>query len=177
MKTNHYESVIILNATLEDSQVDSILASLEEQMSANGVEITDIEKLGRKRLAYQIQKGKSGYYVIYRFTSPREYITKFERALRLDENIIRFLTIKLERKDLEFIAKKKAEKAEEAEKVEEAKTAEKDDKVETETAAELDDKVETETIVETDENEETKTVVETDTKAETTEEESKESNE
>lgn len=118
MKTNHYESVIILNATLEDPQIDSILSSLEEQMSANGVEITDIEKLGRKRLAYQIQKGKSGFYIIYRFASPREYITKFERALRLDENVIRFLTIKLEQKDLEFIAKKKVE---DAKKVEEEK--------------------------------------------------------
>jgi len=109
MKTNHYESVIIFNATLEDQQIESILTSIEEQMSANGVEITDTEKWGRKRLAYPIQKGKSGYYVIYRFTSPREYITKFERSLRLDENVIRFLTIKLELKDLEYLEKKKTE--------------------------------------------------------------------
>jgi small subunit ribosomal protein S6 len=124
MKTNHYESVIILNATLEDPQIDSILSSLEEQMSANGVEISDIEKMGRKRLAYQIQKGKSGFYIIYRFTSPREYITKFERALRLDENVIRFLTIKLEQKDLEFIAKKKVEDAEVKQAVETKKPTE-----------------------------------------------------
>jgi small subunit ribosomal protein S6 len=109
MKTNHYESVIIFNATLEDQQIESILTSIEEQMSANGVEITDTEKWGRKRLAYPIQKGKSGYYVVYRFTSPREYITKFERSLRLDENVIRFLTIKLELKDLEYLEKKKTE--------------------------------------------------------------------
>ena len=114
MKTNHYESVIIFNATLEDQQIDSILTSIEEQMSANGVEITDIEKWGRKRLAYPIKKGKSGYYIIYRFTSPREYITKFERTLRLDENVIRFLTIKLELKDLEYLEKRKLEVKEEA---------------------------------------------------------------
>ncbi len=124
MKTNHYESVIIFNATLEDPQVDSILSSLEEQMSANCVEITDIEKLGRKRLAYPIQKGKSGFYVIYRFISPREYVTKFERTLRLDENVIRFLTIKLEQKDLDFIEKKKTEVPETEEVVEEVKTEE-----------------------------------------------------
>lgn len=129
MKTNHYESVIIFNATLEDPQVDSILSSLEDQMSANGVEISDIEKLGRKRLAYPIQKGKSGFYVIYRFISPREYITKFERALRLDENVIRFLTIKLEQKDLDFIEKKKTEihESEEIVEKEEAVSSEKND--------------------------------------------------
>lgn len=113
MKTNHYESVIIFNAVLEEPQIDSILSSLEEQMIANGVEITDTEKWGRKRLAYPIQKGKTGYYVIFRFIAPREYITKYERILRLDENVIRFLTIKLEDKDLEFLAKKKVEAAEE----------------------------------------------------------------
>jgi small subunit ribosomal protein S6 len=128
MKTNHYESVIIFNATLEDPQVDSILSSLEEQMSANGVEITDVEKLGRKRLAYPIQKGKSGFYVIYRFISPREYITKFERALRLDENVIRFLTIKLEQKDLDFIEKKKTEVLESEEVVEEVKAVKSEEK-------------------------------------------------
>jgi small subunit ribosomal protein S6 len=115
MKTNHYESVVILNATLEDAQIESIISSLTEQMSANGVEITDIDKWGRKRLAYPIKKGKSGFYIIFHFTSPREYITKFERTLRLDENVIRFLTIKLEQKDLDFIAKRKIEKSEEAE--------------------------------------------------------------
>ena len=131
MKTNHYESVIIFNATLEDPQVDSILSSLEEQMSANGVEVSDVEKWGRKRLAYPIQKGKSGFYVIYHFTSPREYITKFERSLRLDENVIRFLTIKLEQKDLAFIEKKKNEVVEEVAPVKVVETETKtEDKVE-----------------------------------------------
>ncbi len=127
MKTNHYESVIIFNATLEDSQIESILLSIQEQMEANGVEISSIEKIGRKRLAYPIQKGKSGFYVISNFTSPREYIAKFERILRLDENVIRFLTIKLEKKDLAFIEKKKNDVIEEAEvevAVEPAKTEE-----------------------------------------------------
>ena len=119
MKTNHYESVVIFNATLEDSQIESTLSSLQEQMSANGVEISDVEKVGRKRLAYQIQKGKSGFYIILHFSSPREYIAKFERILRLDENIIRFLTIKLEKKDLAFIEKKKSAIIEEAEKAKE----------------------------------------------------------
>jgi len=146
MKTNHYESVIIFNATLEDPQIDSILSSLEEQMSANGVEISDMEKMGRKRLAYQIQKGKSGFYIIYRFTSPREYITKFERALRLDENVIRFLTIKLEQKDLEFIAKKKVDDAQKVAETKEQQPVKK----EVPTKSEESTKTETETIETTD---------------------------
>ena len=107
MKTNHYESVVILNASLEDDQIDSALNRIEDQISGNGGKITDVDKWGRKRLAYPIQKSKSGYYVIYRFESPRELIAKLERNYRLDESIIRYLTIKLEKQDLEHIGKMK----------------------------------------------------------------------
>lgn len=116
MKTNHYESVVILNASLEDDQINSTLNRIEDQISTSGGKITDIDKWGRKRLAYPIQKSKSGYYVVYHFESPRELIAKLERNYRLDENIIRYLTIKLEKQDLEHIEKMK-QKRESAEEV------------------------------------------------------------
>lgn len=103
MKTNHYEGVIILNASLEDTQIDSVLNRIEDQVTSNGGQILNIDKWGRKRLAYQIQRSKSGYYIIYQFEAPRELISKLERNLRLDETVIRYLTIKLEKKDLERI--------------------------------------------------------------------------
>lgn len=109
MKTNHYESVIILNASLEDTQIDSVLSRFEDQVTSNGGQISNVDKWGRKRLAYQIQRSKSGYYVIYQFEAPRELISKLERNLRLDETVIRYLTIKLEKKDLEQISLKKAQ--------------------------------------------------------------------
>lgn len=109
MKTNHYESVVVLNATLEDAQTNSVLNRIEDQISSNSGQILNIDKWGRKRLAYPIHKQKSGFYVVYQYEAPRELITKLERSFRLDENIIRFLTIKLTKKDLEHIAKKKAQ--------------------------------------------------------------------
>ena len=110
MKTNHYESVIILNATLEDTQIDSLLDRIQEQITSNGGQILNVDKWGRKRLAYPIQKSKSGYYVVQQFEAPRELISKLERNFRLDETVIRYLTIKLEKKDLEQISKVKAQK-------------------------------------------------------------------
>ncbi|NOX66004.1 MAG: 30S ribosomal protein S6 [Chlorobi bacterium] len=109
MKTNHYESVVVLNATLEDTQTNSVLNRIEDQISSNSGQILNIDKWGRKRLAYPIHKQKSGFYVVYQYEAPRELIAKLERSFRLDENIIRFLTIKLTKKDLEHIAKKKAQ--------------------------------------------------------------------
>ncbi len=119
MKENHYESVIIINAALEDTQIEDTIKKIEDFISNNGGKITDIEKWGRKRLAYPIKKSKSGFYVIYRFTAPAEMIKKLERIYKLDETIYRFLTIKLNKKDLEHLNKKLAEKkAKEAEKTE-----------------------------------------------------------
>lgn len=110
MKTNHYESVIILSATLEDTQIDSLLDRIKEQITSNGGQILNVDKWGRKRLAYPIQRSKSGYYIVHQFEAPRELISKLERNFRLDETVIRYLTIKLEKKDLEQISKVKAQK-------------------------------------------------------------------
>ncbi len=110
MKTNHYESVIILTASLEETQIDSILSRIEDQVTSSGGKILNVDRWGRKRLAYPIQKSKSGYYVVHQFEAPRELIAKLERNFRLDEIVIRYLTIKLEKKDLEQITLKKAQK-------------------------------------------------------------------
>ena len=107
MKTNHYESVVIVNAALEDDQIDATCGRIEELIKSNGGEITDIDKWGRKRLAYPIQKSKSGYYAVYRFIAPREVVSKLERAFRLDESIIRYLTIVLDKKAIEYGIKSK----------------------------------------------------------------------
>jgi small subunit ribosomal protein S6 len=107
MKSRTYESVIIVNAALEDEQIDSTIAHLQEAITSHGGEIVEIDKWGRKRLAYPIQKAKSGYYVVLRFNAPTELISTVERNYRLDENIIRYLTIVLDKFALEAIAKQK----------------------------------------------------------------------
>ena len=112
MKTNHYESVVIINAALEDEHIDSLISRIEEFITTNGGNISEIEKWGRKRLAYPIQKSKSGYYAIFRFSSPRELIAKVERTYRLDENIIRYITIVLDKRAIEYLKKQKTKKDE-----------------------------------------------------------------
>ena len=75
MKKNHYESVVIINAALEDEQINSIITKIEEHLKSKEAEITETDKRGRKRLAYPIQKSKSGYYVIFRFISDTSVIS------------------------------------------------------------------------------------------------------
>jgi small subunit ribosomal protein S6 len=109
MKSDVYESAVLINAVLEDTQIDSLINRIKEFITNNGGQITDFENWGRKRLAYPIEKSKIGYYAIFRFTAKTNIIAKIERFYNLDENILRYLTIKLNKHALEQIEKNKAQ--------------------------------------------------------------------
>jgi small subunit ribosomal protein S6 len=113
MKTNHYESVVIFNAALEEEQIQAAISRTQEAIQTNGGTITETENWGRKRLAYPIQKSKSGYYYVLRYSTVPESISKIERFFFLEEAIIRYLTVKLDKKALAYYEKKAAQ-AEEA---------------------------------------------------------------
>lgn len=115
MKMNAYESAVIINAALDDEQINSEIARIRETLTNNGGEISDFENWGRKRLAYVINKSKIGYYAIFRFNAPSTIISKLERSYSLNENIIRFLTINLSKEALEYIEKNKVNRIELAE--------------------------------------------------------------
>jgi small subunit ribosomal protein S6 len=114
MKQKHYESVVIINAILEDDKVDAVVKKIQETLTNGGAEIVDVDKWGRKRLAYPIKKQKTGYYVVLRFKAEPSFIAKLDRFYRLDEDIYRSLTVILDKEALAYIAKKKSEAEKEA---------------------------------------------------------------
>jgi small subunit ribosomal protein S6 len=105
LKINAYESAVIINAALDDEQIEGEVSRLKEHIINFGGEILDIDKVGRKRLAYVVNKSKIGYYAIFRFSAPSIIVAKLERIFTLDENILRFLTIKLDKDALEYFEK------------------------------------------------------------------------
>lgn len=107
MRTRNYESVVLINAALEDEQIEATVSRILEVISTNGGELIEADKWGRKRLAYPINKSKSGYYLVIRFKASTQLISTLERNYRLDENIIRYLTISLDKEALEAISKQK----------------------------------------------------------------------
>ncbi len=102
-----YESAVLINAALEDEQIQSIVSQIKEILSGSDSEVIEIEDWGRKRLAYTIKKSKIGYYIIFRFYALPETIPTLERFYKLDENVLRYLTIKLSQSALEQIEKNK----------------------------------------------------------------------
>lgn len=115
MKRKIYETAALINAALEDEQIQSVISHIKEIITSNSGEIKEIEDWGRRRLAYPIKKSKIGYYFIVRFYANPELISTLERFYKLDENIIRFLTIRLSQVALEQIEKNKKPQQEEVE--------------------------------------------------------------
>jgi small subunit ribosomal protein S6 len=108
LKTNAYESTVMINAALDDEQIEVEVSRLKENIINFGGEIIDVDKVGRKRLAYIVNKSKIGYYAIFRFNAPSNIVAKLERSYSLNDNVLRFLTILLDKNALEYFEKNKA---------------------------------------------------------------------
>jgi small subunit ribosomal protein S6 len=107
LKISIYESAVIINAALDDEPIEAEISRIQETITTNGGEIREVDNWGRKRLAYMVEKSKIGYYVIFRFNAPSALISKLERYYVLNENILRYLTIKLEPEAVEYLEKTK----------------------------------------------------------------------
>jgi small subunit ribosomal protein S6 len=95
-----YETTFIVNAALDDPQIDAVIEKVREVIVKNGGEIRDLAKWGRKRFAYPIKKKNNGFYAVFEFLATGDAIAKLERHYQLDENIIRYLTIVLDKNAL-----------------------------------------------------------------------------
>jgi small subunit ribosomal protein S6 len=108
LKNNVYESTVMINAALDDDQLEAEVVRLQENIINFGGEIIEVDKVGRKRLAYIVNKSKIGYYAIFRFNAPSNIVAKLERSYSLNDNVLRFLTIALDKDALEYFEKNKA---------------------------------------------------------------------
>ena len=100
-KKNIYETTFIVNAGLDDPQIDAIIDKVQESIVKNSGEIMELAKWGRKRFAYPIKKKNNGFYVVIEFKASGDLIARLERHFLLEENIIRFLIIGLDKKALQ----------------------------------------------------------------------------
>ena len=94
---NHYESVFILNPVLSEQQVKETVSKFEEFLTSKGAEMVSKEDWGLKKLAYEIQHKKSGFYHLFEFKAPGEILAGYETEFRRDERVMRFLTVALDK--------------------------------------------------------------------------------
>ena len=93
---NKYESVFIARQDLGASQVSSLIDSLKEVVASQGGEVVRVDNWGLKNLAYRIKKNRKGHYVLLNIVAPAKAIFEYERLMRLNEDVIRYMTIKVD---------------------------------------------------------------------------------
>jgi len=95
-----YEMMYILRPDLSEEQVEEIVNKYTNFLKENGVENIEIQHRGKRRLAYPIKKYLDGIYIQMNYEADGTQIAPLERAMRLSEEVIRYLTIKLKEQPL-----------------------------------------------------------------------------
>lgn len=91
-----YETMYILRSDLGDEQVEQAISKYQNLLQEQGAEEIEIQHRGKRRLAYEIKKQRDGIYVQMNYQAPGTVVAPLERAMRLSDEVIRYLTIKQE---------------------------------------------------------------------------------
>ena len=93
---NRYEMIYIIDADLEEAARKELIEKVSALITNNGGEIEKVDETwGKRRLAYAIDYKTEGWYVLVNFTAPVELPRELERNLQINENVLRYLVIKL----------------------------------------------------------------------------------
>lgn len=106
---NNYETVCVVRPDVSDDVVKAIIQKATATLESGKGTIARVDEWGRRRLAYPIQKKNEGFYFVLTFTSNAEVSKEINRQLRLNEDVLRYQTVRLEE------LQKAAEPAKEAE--------------------------------------------------------------
>ena len=93
---NKYELAVVANAKIEDDARTATIEKVKENITRFGGTITNVDEWGNKRLAYEIQKMREGYYYFIQFESDSSCPAEVEKSVRIMENVIRFLCVRPE---------------------------------------------------------------------------------
>jgi small subunit ribosomal protein S6 len=92
-----YETTVVIDSTLKTDDLRNRRDKIVNFISNHGGNILKVEEWGKRRLAYEIHKKQYGYYIHIRFSAPQAVVGLLEREYRLDEAVLRFLTVTIDR--------------------------------------------------------------------------------
>src|SRR3989338_1610335 len=110
-QVQHYELTLLISGSIAEDQHPTILSQVKGLLEENGGRITGSEELGRKKLAYAIKQLRHGFYFVYEFDLSPRSLKSVEKNLKLNNNILRFLTVKKHFKTAEEISREERIKA------------------------------------------------------------------
>ncbi len=93
---NKYELALVVSAKIEDEAREAALQAAKDLITRFGGVITDVDDQGKKRLAYEIQKMTEGFYYFIHFDAEATVPNEIEQRVRIMDNVIRFLCVRLD---------------------------------------------------------------------------------
>ena len=90
---NKYESVVIINPNVEENGLKALIEKFSALINNEG-RVEQVNELGKKKLAYEINKNKEGYYIVFEFEAKPSLIAELERNYRITDEVIKFIVVK-----------------------------------------------------------------------------------
>lgn len=91
-----YELMVIIRPDLPEEEMDKWVEQMKGVVSATGGTIEKVEKMGRRRLAYRVQRHREGFYVRWDFEGDGATVRELERRLKVTDSVIKFMTIRVD---------------------------------------------------------------------------------
>ncbi len=91
---NKYELALVVNAKIEDDARTATVEKAKEYITRFGGTVTEVEDWGKKRLAYEVQKMREGFYYFVQFEAEPSVPAQVEQNVRIMDNVLRFLCVK-----------------------------------------------------------------------------------
>ena len=92
---NKYESVVIINPSLEEEGIKNLIKKFSDLINTEG-KVESVDELGKRKLAYEVKKNKEGYYVVFNFEAKPTLIAELERNYRITDEVIKFIVVRKE---------------------------------------------------------------------------------
>jgi len=93
---NKYESTVIINPNVDEEGIKKLISTFTDLINKEG-KVEKADELGKRKLAYEIAKNKEAYYVVFYFEANPSLIAELERNYRITDEIIKFMTVKVEK--------------------------------------------------------------------------------
>ncbi len=91
-----YELMFIVRPDLADEEVDKVVSTIETQVASAGGTLKNVERMGKRRLAYLVRNFPDGLYILFTIEGPGSAISEVERRLRVTEPVIKFITVRVD---------------------------------------------------------------------------------
>jgi small subunit ribosomal protein S6 len=93
---NHYETIYIVNPNLDDDALKEAIDKFSDITKKLKGSIVKVSEWGKRKLAYEVKRFDKGYYVVLDFCALPKMVTELERNLKLDDRILKYITVKID---------------------------------------------------------------------------------